>query len=409
MRRMFATTAVTVMLMAAAAVPAVAGTGVGDPAAYVEQRMAAIHNEHRRAAGLTALEVFTDLRSVARGWSHRMAADGRMYHNPDFGSDICCWLRVGENIAYRTTGADELTRTRLDRLAAAIMEQYMGSPGHRANILESDYEQLGVGVKIVRTDRGFTVWNTVDFRDPDRSGDRLSGRREATPKPEPEPDPEFEAEQQPRPDPDPTAACPERTPEDGLGDVGPSIHEPRIDCLMWWGVGFVPWHADADGAGFDPGRATTRGEVAETVGRLLALVDAGPAVAGDRFPDDDGTAYEDAIDRVAAAGVVRGFADGTFRPDRPVTRGQMATFLMAAAEALVDDLPDGDARSFPDAAGSVHERAVEAAAAAGLVTGYADGTFRPGQRIARDQLATMVSRLLDAGVEAGTVSPPRSG
>jgi hypothetical protein len=46
------------------------------------------------------------------------------------------------------------------------------------------------------------------------------------------------------------------------------------------------------------------------------------------FADTAGSVHGDAINRVAAAGIITGYADGTFRADHTVTRGQMATFLM---------------------------------------------------------------------------------
>jgi len=57
-----------------------------------------------------------------------------------------------------------------------------------------------------------------------------------------------------------------------------------------------------------------------------------PAATGDFFVDDDGSVYEDAINRLAEAGITRGCdpGGGLFCPDVAVNRAQMATFLIRA-------------------------------------------------------------------------------
>ena len=61
------------------------------------------------------------------------------------------------------------------------------------------------------------------------------------------------------------------------------------------------------------------------VAQLLATAASAPL-----FSDIEGTAHEDAIAALVAAQITSGFPDGTYRPDHPVTRGQMATFLTNA-------------------------------------------------------------------------------
>lgn len=64
----------------------------------------------------------------------------------------------------------------------------------------------------------------------------------------------------------------------------------------------------------------------------LTPEDAGPillaaAAERDAFTDTDGHTHREAIDRMAGLGIIRGYADGSFRPDEPITRGQAATML----------------------------------------------------------------------------------
>jgi endonuclease YncB( thermonuclease family) len=106
------------------------------------------------------------------------------------------------------------------------------------------------------------------------------------------------------------------------------------------------------------------------------------------FRDVDATAaHGDAIREVAAAGVAGGYADRTYRPKASVTRAQMATFITRArgltptSRAPFPDVPGGD----------VHAGAIGAVAAAGIADGYPDGTYRPGRQVTRGQMATFLA------------------
>jgi hypothetical protein len=137
---------------------------------------------------------------------------------------------------------------------------------------------------------------------------------------------------------------------------------------------------------FCPQGSLTRAQMASLLARALAL----PAADGPRFPDVEGS-HTAAVTALAAAGIADGYPDGTFRPHDPVTRAQLASFLAAAF-----DLPDR-AHRFPDVRpGDPHAGAIGAASGAGLVGGFADGTFRPGQAVTRAQAASMLDRALAA-------------
>jgi hypothetical protein len=111
----------------------------------------------------------------------------------------------------------------------------------------------------------------------------------------------------------------------------------------------------------------------------------------DAFVDDRGSPHERPIDCAAHHGLVRGFADGTFRPGEPVRRGQFATVLAGTIEAAGGVLPGGTDR-FRDVAGSPHAPAIERLAEAGLVGGYGDGRFGTSDRLTRAQAASLVDR-----------------
>jgi SpoIID/LytB domain protein len=106
------------------------------------------------------------------------------------------------------------------------------------------------------------------------------------------------------------------------------------------------------------------------------------------FTDDDGHVHEYSTVFAAAAHIAQGQSSTRFAPSAPVTRGQMATFLFNTF-----DIPAGG-RRFVDVAGHTHEQGVNAVAAAGIADGYEDGTFRPDEPVTRQQMATFLDRAL---------------
>ena len=91
-------------------------------------------NAERTSRGLRALSTQACVDRYAEQQAARMAAEQRMYHQ-DLGPILgaCNLSRVGENVAYGYPSGQ------------AVMAGWMGSPGHRGNILNGAYRLLGVG------------------------------------------------------------------------------------------------------------------------------------------------------------------------------------------------------------------------------------------------------------------------
>jgi hypothetical protein len=196
-------------------------------------------------------------------------------------------------------------------------------------------------------------------------------------------------------DPAIASACPPAdVPGTGFPDIADIVHREAIECLVWWGV--VEGRADGT---FDPAGVTTRGALTSMIMRLLEELGAEiPASPPDAFADDDDSVHEARINQAAAMGVVEGFADGTFRPGAPVTRGQAASILVRAYEAAFGELPAGP-DAFTDDDGSVHEANINAAAAAGWVRGKTPTVYDPNGNARRDQVATIVARMISTLVD----------
>ena len=111
------------------------------------------------------------------------------------------------------------------------------------------------------------------------------------------------------------------------------------------------------------------------------------------FSDISNSGYCDYIVVGYLAGIINGYPNGTFRPNNTVTRGQFITMLWRAVgepEAENTSLNFKDAANIPDA----YKDAVAWGVEAGIIKGYDDGTFRPNQSISRAQMATFSYRLL---------------
>ena len=107
------------------------------------------------------------------------------------------------------------------------------------------------------------------------------------------------------------------------------------------------------------------------------------------------------------AGVVAGYPGGVYEPDWVVARDQMAVYIARALAGGDDAVPPGPGTaSFTDVATDYWAfKYVEYAVAQGVVTGYPDDTYRPGDAVNRGQMAVYIARAL-AGSDAGVPDPP---
>jgi hypothetical protein len=189
--------------------------------------------------------------------------------------------------------------------------------------------------------------------------------------------------------------CPDGSTASSFPDVPESsTHHQAIECLLGGGIA----NGRADGT-FGPGEAVTRAQMAAFVARGLDAVGLVlPDAPADAFDDDNGNFAERQINQLAELGIVNGRAPRTYDPGAPVTRGQMAKFIVGAYQAAtgVDILPGGD--HFTDDDGTAFEGFIDRLANAAITTGTASGTYEPGTPVHRDQMASCIARALNRGV-----------
>ncbi|WP_371654956.1 MULTISPECIES: CAP domain-containing protein [unclassified Streptomyces] len=98
-------------------------------------------NQQRAQAGCSPVKADASLAALATAFSDDMAARGFFDHTDPDGKSP--WDRAAK-AGVGNLGGENIARGQAD--AKAVMEAWMNSPGHRANILNCDYKTLGVGV-----------------------------------------------------------------------------------------------------------------------------------------------------------------------------------------------------------------------------------------------------------------------
>lgn len=142
---------------------------------------------------------------------------------------------------------------------------------------------------------------------------------------------------------------------------------------------------------YRPNEAITRAQAAKILAGVLKLDTKNASV---HFSDVSAS-YEHygAIAALAERKILSGYADGTFKPNSPITRGQMAKILANAFRfsGVFQTLPFSDT-----AKGSETFKHVNALYSYGITTGTTATTFSPGNRVTRGQLAVFIKRAEDS-------------
>ena len=110
------------------------------------------------------------------------------------------------------------------------------------------------------------------------------------------------------------------------------------------------------------------------------------------YSDIAGKDCEGAVTVLSAIGVVNGYADGTYKPEKVVTRAEMAKLLIVALG--MDEYVKGTYTSFSDVKNHWANSYIAYAASMGIIEGYPDGTFRPDNTVTYQEAITMVVRAL---------------
>ena len=158
------------LIVLAAPTPANAADGSAE-SAFVSRI-----NSLRTSKGLAPLQVDSELTGVARNWTDQMVDAGQISHNPNLANDVHqYWIKLGENVG---VGAN------VDQL----MQAFINSPSHYRNLVNPDYNYVGVGVSYDAAGRMYTTHDFMMLQDgPVASAPASSPRGGDEPAPPPPP------------------------------------------------------------------------------------------------------------------------------------------------------------------------------------------------------------------------------
>lgn len=141
---------------------------------------------------------------------------------------------------------------------------------------------------------------------------------------------------------------------------------------------------------FGPERSITRGETAMILARIIS--------GRNEFTTTD-TEYPDvtkemwhsgAIKYLADRGILTGYEDGLFKPENPITRAEFTTII-----ARYKSLSSTNNGKFNDVVGHWSEKFIFGVSDAGYISGYPDGSFRPNKNITRAEAVKIINLMLD--------------
>ncbi len=146
-----------------------------------------------------------------------------------------------------------------------------------------------------------------------------------------------------------------------------------------------------------PNGQITRAEVATIFFRLLRdEVRDGAFTTSNAYSDVAyGKWYNNPISTMSALGIITGYPDGTFKPNKPITRAEFA-----AIAARFDETQSGKSATFSDVIGHWAAKEIGIAYYNDWIKGYPDGTFKPDQNITRAEAMTLINRVLERKPES---------
>lgn len=146
-----------------------------------------------------------------------------------------------------------------------------------------------------------------------------------------------------------------------------------------------------------PNGQITRAEVATIFFRLLRdEVRDGAFTTSNSYSDVAyGKWYNNPISTMSALGIITGYPDGNFKPNKPITRAEFA-----AIAARFDETQSGKSATFSDVIGHWAAKEIGIAYYNDWIKGYPDGTFKPDQNITRAEAMTLINRVLERKPES---------
>jgi uncharacterized protein YkwD len=298
-----------------------------------------IVNRYRADAGVPPVSLHSVIDRISVERADQLAAARALGHDMTYiknrlSQEGICWEQLGEIVAWNTVSS---TYERIER----FVYQWYNSDGHRKIMLGAGYTHAGGSWTTGSDGRHYAAMIFV----------KICGATSTS------------------------------TSSDPFTDIADSKF--RNDIIWIADEGITTGCTDTK---YCPKGHVLRDQMATFLRRAMSLGSASKTY----FTDTASNKHKDSIDRVAEAGVTRGCDTKRYCPSGKVTRAQMASFL---ARAL--NLPPASKDYFRDDNGSIHEDAINRLAAAGITRGCDAGKFCPGGIVNREQMAAFLRRAFE--------------
>lgn len=140
---------------------------------------------------------------------------------------------------------------------------------------------------------------------------------------------------------------------------------------------------------FRPNAEITRAETAAVIAKVSSRYDPAQAYSTSYTDVSESEWSASYVGFAEQQGLVTGYEDGTFRPEAPITRAEFAVMI-----ARYLNLSPSEYTGFADTQEHWADGAISALAAIGMISGYEDGLFRPGQAITRAEAVKVINTIL---------------
>lgn len=163
-----------------------------------------------------------------------------------------------------------------------------------------------------------------------------------------------------------------------FAEAGPS--KEKTETIVSCGAGYIAGFPDGT---FRPEKPVTRAEVASMIAKLKNLPMTDNRELSFAYV---GGWYNVPVNAVIKAGYMKGYSNGAFEPNEPMMRGE---FVKVLSEFLSDKKATAP---FTDTADSWAKEAIEKVYANGIIKGYEDNTFRPTSDVTRAEAVVLLNR-----------------
>ncbi|MEK3688384.1 S-layer homology domain-containing protein [Paenibacillus sp. FSL R10-2736] len=147
--------------------------------------------------------------------------------------------------------------------------------------------------------------------------------------------------------------------------------------------------------GFHPEASITRAEFATVLAKVFGL--SGTASSGSSLSDTSGHWAEASIRALQQKGIISGYQNGTFMPNREITRAEIIAMISKVID--LNSINAAASSSFSDLDKAWNKEQIGQAAAAGIITGEGNGVFLPAKQASRAEALTIVLRVLETNPE----------